>query len=171
MLSFSKNRRAILLSSALFGVMALSACTSLGPVYNGDSGGQHAVALSFSQPTNPLEQIVYQQLERRFTVATSPDAPNVSVSVTTATRALAQSTSTDPQTGQLLTATGTVKITKNGQPVLTATRQATASYSTSGQVLADNSGQTNAANQAAQSLADTLELTILAALTPATAGQ
>ena len=169
MLSFSKTRRAALLAVSLAGAMALAACT-LTPAYNGDSG-QHAVALSFADPTNPLEQIVYQSLQRRFTVATSPDAPLVSVSVTTATRALAQSTTTDPQANQLLTATGTVKITKGGQPVMTATRQATATYSSSGQVLADNSAQTNAANQAAQALADTLELTILAALTPATAGQ
>jgi LPS-assembly lipoprotein len=169
MLSFSRTRRAALLAVSLAAGLALAACT-LTPAYNGDSG-QHAVALSFAEPTNPLEQIVYQSLERRFTVATSPDAPAVSVSVSTATRALAQSVTTDPQASQLLTATGTVKITKNGQPVLTATRQATATYSTSGQVLADNSAQTNAANQAAQALADTLELTILAALTPATAGQ
>ena len=169
MLSFSHTRRALLLGSALIAVGVLAACT-MTPAYNGDSG-QHAVALSFASPNTPLEQIVYQELERRFTVATSPDAPLVSIAVTTATRALAQSTTTDPQAGQLLTATGTVKITKGGQPVLTATRQATATYSTSGQVLGDNSAQTNAANQAAQALASTLELTILAALTPATAGQ
>ena len=170
MLSFNQVLRAAMLASAIAGAATLAGCT-LTPVYNDASASQQAMALNFAAPNSPLEQIVYQELARRFGTSDSPNAPSISVAVTTATRALTQSVTTDPAANRLLTATGTVKITKGGQPVLTATRQATATYSDSGQVMGDNSAETNAADQAAKALAETLQLTIMAALTPATAGQ
>ena len=169
MSSFSRPRRTLLLSLALGGALALSACT-FGPVYN-DQGAQTAMEVGLAAPTNPLEQIVYQDLQRRFGVSANPSAPQVSVTVSTASRALAQSVTADPAKDSIMTATGVLRITRDGKPVLTTTRQATATYSAQGQVLGDKSAETAAAEQAASALAQTLELTIMSTLAPAPAAQ
>ncbi|MEO8882637.1 MAG: hypothetical protein ABI377_04350 [Devosia sp.] len=148
-------------------MVALAACT-MTPAFNDDTAAQK-IALNFDAPTNPLEQIVYQDLSTRFGQSSAPGAPEVNIAVSTASRALAQSSTTDPAASQLMTATGIIKITQNGNKILTTTRQATATYSTNSQVLADNSAATNAGDQAAHALAETLELTIISALTPAAA--
>jgi hypothetical protein len=135
------------------------------PAYNDDASAQ-AMALDFAAPTNPLEQIVYQDLGTKFGNSTDPSAPQVSIVVSTASRDLAQSTTSDPEQSMLMTATGVIRITRGGENVLTATRQATATYSANTQVLADNSAETSAGEQAAHALADTLELTIISALAP-----
>jgi LPS-assembly lipoprotein len=154
-----------LLGLSFLAAATLSACTGLTPVYS-DPGASTAMALNFAAPNTPLEQIVYQDLARRFGLSQSPDSPRVSVTVSTATRTLGQSVTTDPAGSELLTATGVLRITRNGQPVLTTTRQATATYSADSQVLADNAAATAAGEQAAHALADTLELTIMSALAP-----
>jgi LPS-assembly lipoprotein len=169
MSSFSRLRRAALLSLAVAGVAMLSACT-FGPVYE-DQGAAQAMEIGLAPPSNPLEQIVYQELQRRFGVSSNPGAPQVSVTVSTASRALAQSVTADPSKDSIMTATGVLRITRDGQPVLTTTRQATATYSTQGQVLGDKSAETAAAEQAATALAQTLELTIMSKLAPAPAAQ
>ncbi|MGN6102720.1 MAG: hypothetical protein ACTHOR_16380 [Devosia sp.] len=161
------SRRSALLLVLLGGAAGLAGCTFT-PVYS-DQSAVNRMAVSFGQPTNHLEQIVYQDLARRFTPATTPDAPMVTVSVSNYSRALAQSVTTDPAKGQLMTVTGVLRITVDGQPLTTTTRQATSTYSTDSQVLADNAAADAAAEQAAHSLADTLELTIISALTPKTA--
>jgi len=164
MSSSSLRRRVLLLGGALAGTAFLAAC-SFTPVYD-DQGAASALALNFAPANNPLEQIVYQDLSTRFGQATTPGAPMVSVTVTTYSRAIGQSQSGDPAASQLMTATGVLRISQNGNPLLTTTRQATATYTTDSQVLADNSAATAAQQQAAHALAETLELTIMSALTP-----
>lgn len=173
MSSFSAYFRAALLAVALSGTAALSACTGFMPVYGDRGGAQETMALNFSAPNNELEQLVYQDLSRKFGMSSDPAAPQVSITVSTASRALAQSQTAapDPAVSQLLTATGVIRITRGGAPVLTATRQATATYTADSQVLADNSAQTAASQQAAHALADTLELTIMSALAPTAPAQ
>jgi LPS-assembly lipoprotein len=166
MSSFSAYFRAALLAVALSGTAALSACTGFTPVYGDRGGSEQAMALNFAAPNNELEQLVYQDLSRKFGMSSDSTAPQVSIAVSTATRALAQSQTADPAISQLLTATGVIRITRGGAPVLTATRQATATYTADSQVLADSSAQTAAGQQAAHALADTLELTIMSALAP-----
>ena len=117
MSSFSRLRRAALLSLAVAGVALLSACT-FGPVYE-DQGAAQAMEIGLAPPSNPLEQIVYQELQRRFGVSSNPGAPQVSVTVSTASRALAQSVTADPAKDSIMTATGVLRITRDGQPVLT----------------------------------------------------
>jgi hypothetical protein len=170
MSSFSLSIRASLLAAALAATAALAGCTGLTPVY-GDHGADQAMALNFAAPNSELEQLVYQDLTRRFGTSDAPDAPQVSISVSTAARDLAQSVNRDPAVNELMTATGIIKITRGGHPVLTAVRQATAPFTTNSQVLADNSAQVAAGQQAAHALADTLELTIISALAPNTPAQ
>ncbi|HTJ58170.1 MAG TPA: hypothetical protein VL418_11460 [Devosiaceae bacterium] len=167
MSSFNLLFRAGLVAFSIAGGAALSGCT-MTPAFN-DNAAVSAMALGFAAPTNPQEQIVYQDLTRRFGTSSDPHAPQVSVAVTTASRTLAQSTTTDPTSSQLMTATGIIKITKDGDNILTATRQATSTYTNDNQVLADTSASSNAADQAAHALADTLELTIISALAPTAA--
>ena len=164
MSSFSLSIRAGLVALS---IAALAGCT-MTPAFNDNTAAQK-MALNFDTPTNPQEQIVYQDLSTRFGQSSDPSAPEVNIAVSTASRALAQSSTADPAASQLMTATGVIKITQNGNKILTATRQATATYSTDSQVLADNSAGTNAGDQAAHALAQTLELTIISALTPAPA--
>jgi LPS-assembly lipoprotein len=162
----SLSLRAAMMTFALGAAVSLSACNGLTPVY-GNNGAEQAMQLQFAEPNNPLEQLVYQDLQRRFGTSDSPDTPQVSVSVTAATRDLAQSASGDPAAAnELVTASGVLHITRGGQSILTASRQATATYSTDTQVLASNSAADAAQEQAAHALADTLTLTIMSALAP-----
>lgn len=161
----SLSLRAALAALALGAALSLSACDGFTPVY-GDNGAAQAMQLQFANPTNPLEQIVYQDLQHHFGTSDSPDAPQVSVSVSTASRDLAQSVSGDPETSALMTASGVLHITRGGQTILTASRQATATYTTDSQVIADNAAGNAAQEQAAHALAETLELTIISALAP-----
>lgn len=167
MSSYNALFRSGVAAAALAGALMLSACSGFTPVYSDQSSS--ALALHFADPNNPLEQIVYQDLGRRFGTSDSPDAPQVSVTVSSFARQLTQSISADPAQSYLMTASGVLRITRNGQQVLTATRQATATYTSDSQVLADNSAQQAASEQAAHALAETLELTIMSALAPAPA--
>jgi hypothetical protein len=169
MSSFKPLFRTAFLALSMATGVALAGCT-MTPVYQ-DPGAAQALALNFAAPTNPLEQIVYQDLTRRFGASQSASAPQVSITVSTASRPLAQSVTTDPAKSELMTATGVIRITRNGQKILTANRQATATYSSDSQVLADNAAETAAAEQAAHALASTLELTIVAALAPTAPSQ
>jgi hypothetical protein len=148
----------------------LSACTGLTPVY-GDNGASQALKVGFDQPTNPLEQIVYQDLQRRFGSSDDPNAPQISIRVTAAIRGLAQSATTDPATSDLATATGNLKITRAGQQVINTSRQATTTFTQDIQGIADYSAENSAEEQAAHALSDTLELTIMAALMPSAPAQ
>jgi LPS-assembly lipoprotein len=169
MSSSNLTRRAALSVLALAASAVLAGCT-MTPVYN-DNSAASALQLNFAAPTNPLEQIVYQDLTTKFGAASTPDAPQVSVTVTSYARAISQASTTDPAKGNLMTVSGVLRITRGGQPVLTTSRQATATYSSDSQVLADNSALTGAQEQAAHALADTLELTIISALAPQTANR
>ena len=169
MSSFSVTLKAGFLALALAGTAALSGCTFT-PALN-DEAPSRAMALQFAPANNPLEQLVYQDLGTRFGLSNDPNAAQVSVTVSTYSRDLAQSSTVDPSKGKLMTATGILRITRGGQSVLTTTRQATASYSADSQVLGDKSAETAAQEQAAHALADTLELTIISALTPPAASR
>ncbi len=144
----------------------LSGCSGLTPVYS-DQGAASAMAVRFDDPNNPLEQIVYQDLGHRFNLSDDPNASEIGISVSSYTRQLTNSQTTDPAgTTYLSTVSGVLHISRGGSPVTTATRQATATYKTAGQVLGDNSAQQVATEQAAHALADTLQLTIISALSP-----
>jgi LPS-assembly lipoprotein len=166
----SLSFRAALMALSLTATAGLAGCTGLTPVY-GDNGAAQALKLSFAQPTNPLEQIVYQDLQRRFGTTDDPNAPQVSVQVTAAARDLAQSTTTDPATSELATATGNLKIKREGQIIANVSRQATATFTQDAQGIADYTALNAAEEQAAHALADTLELTIMSTLMPSAPAQ
>jgi hypothetical protein len=161
----SSSLRAALAVLSIAGAAGLSGCTGLTPVY-GDNGAAEALKVGFGQPTNPLEQIVYQDLQRHFGTTDDPDAPQVTVQVTAAIRNLAQSTTTDPATSELATASGNLKIKRNGELIANVSRQGTATFTQDSQGIADFTAANAAEEQAAHALADTLQLTIMSTLLP-----
>jgi LPS-assembly lipoprotein len=166
MSSFSLFFRATAFAVALGTAGVLSGCTGLTPVYGDRDTSQRALPMSFATPNSELEQVVYQDLIRKFGTSDNPNAPQISVKVSVASRPAGQSATPDPALPQLLTATGFLQITRNGDKMLTTSRQATATYTANSQIIGDSTAYTGAAQQAAHALADTLELTILAALSP-----
>jgi len=155
---------------SLAAAASLAGCSGLTPVY-GTNGAAQALKLSFDQPTNPLEQVVYQDLQRDFGTTDDPTAPQVSIRVSAATRALAQSTTTDPAATELATATGNLKIKHDGQLIANVSRQGTATFTQDYQGIADYTAINAAEEQAAHALAETLELTIMSTLLPSTPTQ
>ncbi len=149
---------------------ALSACT-LTPVYGDHGVTAEATKLSFAAPRSRLEQVVYQELALRFGTSDAPDTPQVSLTVTSSTRVVAQSVTLDPAVPGIATVTGTITIRRGGRIVLTATRQASQTFTNDGQALANSVAQSDAAERAARGLAESLRLTILGALAGPELGQ
>ena len=169
-MSLSRALRNGLMSLGLLALGGLSACT-LTPVYGDHGVTADALKLNFAAPHSRLEQVVYQELALRFGTSDAPDAPQVSVSVASSSRVVAQSTTVDPAVPSIATATGTITITRGGKVILTATRQASQTFTNGGQVLANNAAQADAAERAARGLAESLRLTIIAALAGPEVGQ
>ena len=159
--------RNILLSLTFTGsAIALSGC-GLTPLYGDSSLTRQSMALSYAEPTSRLEQIVYQELGRSFAPSASADAPLVSVSVSRSGRGVTRTSNPGSTTNYEMVVTGTILIVgpePEKKVILNVTRQASASYTTTGQVLADNSADIEASERGARALAETLRLTVLATL-------
>lgn len=164
MSSFNVVFSKLLILSVILGGGTLSACT-LTPVYGEHGVARETMQLNLAAPDSRLEQIVYQELARRFGVSETPDAPHVKVSVVSSSRALALSQTSDPAKAYLETISGTVTITRPGRPDIILTRSASSHYTEDSQVLANSSAKANADEQAASALAQSLRLAIIAALT------
>ncbi|MEO5805347.1 hypothetical protein [Devosia sp.] len=165
----SLSKRLLSLSfRGLFVLVAplLVACT-LTPVYSENSAAKANLQLAYAQPVNRLEQIVYQDLAFRLGGSDSETAVLASVSVVSSIRAVAASTTVNPNKPYDVTLTGTLTLTvrdgSNAEPI-TLIRRATASYTQNGQVGADASAEIGATEQAAHALAESLRLAVLATM-------
>lgn len=147
----------------VMGASVLSGCT-LTPVYGDHGLTASQLKLDLAAPANRLEQVVYQRLALRFGTSDGPDAPRVSVKVSATSSHAGQSATADPEASQIETGTAVLTISRPGKPDFTATRQVSVTYTTSGQVLANNEARTDAGEQAARALAEQLRLTILSVL-------
>ena len=162
----SLSRRTLVSGLFVLGLLStagLSACT-LTPVYDSQGAVAETMKLNFAAPHNRLEQVVYQELALHFGTSDAPDAPQVSITVGSSSRVVAQSVTTDPAVPSIVTATGTIIISRDGKIVMTTTRQASQTYTNDTQVLANTTAQADAADQAARGLAESLRLAILSAL-------
>lgn len=150
---------------ALAGSIGLAGCT-LSPIYSGKVAERASVALAYAKPTSRLEQIIYQDLALRFGGTDSKTAPLVTVSASTSSRGTAMSQTGNPSKPHDVTVTARLTITpQSGEgKAITLTRQATASYTTNSQVLADTEAASEASERAAHAAAESLRLAILAAL-------
>lgn len=169
-----RGLRAGLLALALFAPLALASCTSFAPVY-GDNGIVNSeLALTYAKPTNRLEQIIYQDLALRLGKSSDANAPLVTIKTSTKSRSL-PTADASPVSQKQVTVTATITIAKLETPttadaaavmktIYTASRNASADYTTGPQSLANQQAAEEASERAAKALAETVRLTIIAAL-------
>lgn len=144
--------------------LPLAACTGVGPVYQYGAADAERMAVQFASPNNRLELIIYNELKLRFRQGGS-DAPRVSISARQANRSLTNNTVSSPVSQYQATVTASLRVTDPvGKTLGSASRSATADYTTSAQVLAAREAADEAGRRAARAIADTLRLEILAAL-------
>lgn len=145
---------------------ALGAC-SFSPVYSGTLAGQPLLNLAYAEPRSRLEQVIYQELALRLGTSDAPTAPLATVRVASAGGVVGLSTTANPNKLHKTTITASLTIARRdgteASPV-TFTRQASAEYTTSGQVLADTAAANEAAERAAKAAAESLRLAVLASL-------
>jgi hypothetical protein len=165
MSSFKTPLRTLLVSIGFLAPAALLAGCVLTPVYSDGARARHGVALAYAEPNSRLEQIVYQELGRSFGPDSGKGAPLVQVSISPGARAVVHTVNPGIKTNYEMAVTGTITIVQPGpepKTILQATRHASASYTTDGQVLADNAAEVEAAERATRALAESFRLTMLA---------
>jgi len=142
-------------------LLFLAGCT-ISPVYSDRSAARDTFNLAFASPNSRLEQIVYSQLVSNFGRSLRPDALLVTISVA------GSAISPGPNNVGLK---GIISITgPSGETIFSGIRTASASYSGSGQSLANQQAANEAAERAARQLAQTIRLTLIGVLS-ARAGQ
>lgn len=162
MLSSSRTLGAILVALTL--TAGLTGCTGLMPVYSERGLGTERVEISYAEPTNRLEQIIYQDLALRLGKS-SGDVPTVRISASQHSVALTNGTVSAPSSQRQMVVTGRVRVTDAaGEVLFSGTRSQTADYTSGPQTLANQQAEISAARRAALLLADTIRLEIIAAL-------
>ena len=157
--------RSAALGLALAASLALAGCSGFRPVY-GESGViQERLELNYAKPSSRLEQIIIQDLALRLGSGRNPDAPIVRIVASSAARTLTRTAVVKPSTQHELTVTASYAVTSSGgETLISGTRRASATYSSSGQVLADEAAVSDATERAGHEVAETIRLTILAEL-------
>lgn len=161
----SAMRRIALAAILLGGATALGAC-SFTPVYSSALAGQPMLELAYAKPTTRLEQIIYQELALRLGASEAATAPLVMATVATSSSAIGMSVTANPNKPYRATVSATLTVTPrdgSGKP-LSFTREASAEYTASGQVLANTAAATDAQERAARAVAESLRLALLASL-------
>lgn len=156
-------RNALLTLGILASLGAVSGC-SFAPVYGDASVAEQVVALNYAKPLNRLEQIVYQDLALRLGAEAGPDAPLVTILVDTNRRSLTRSKTVNPTPSTEVTAIGTVTVTRGAEVVTTFVRKATATYTQNLQVLSNKAAETDGEERAAEALAESIRLALIAML-------
>lgn len=164
MLSSRLPRRLAIATLVLGLGAALSAC-SFSPVYSDTSSSLTRLDITYAKPRNRLEQIIYQELAMRLGMSSSPEAGQLIVSAGAQGGDIMLSATTNPRKSAETTVTATLTLKRAGRPDLQLTRKATAGYTRSGQILADQAAATEAGERAALSVAEALRLAVLASLT------
>lgn len=162
---WSRLFRPIAMAGVLLGAGAMLGACSFTPVYGGATAAQPTLSLAYAKPASRLEQIIYQELALRFGRADAAAARLAMVTVSTATAAIGMSATANPHKLARVTVTATLNISdRDGANPLTITRHATADYTTSDQVMANQTSATEAGERAAKAAAESLRLGILATL-------
>lgn len=155
----------------------LAGCTAFTPVYGERGVSQQRLELAYSEPGNRLDQLVIQDLSLKLGKSGDPDAPLVTISSSPANRTLTRTGTAKPVTQQEVTVTVSYTVAADGRLVTFGSRSASASWTSSGQVYADEAAYRDAEERAARAAAETVRLSILSTLAtpvrpaPAAAGQ
>lgn len=157
--------RNALMALGLLGATVLAGCSGLTPVYGERGLGTERVALRYEEPRNRLEQIIYQDLALRLGKSSDPSSPRVVITTSSSARDLTRSAVSRPSDQYEAVVSATIRLIGPDDAVLlSTTRSAAALYSTSRQALASSEAQNEAYQRAARSLAETIRLTLLGAL-------
>ena len=142
------------------GLTLMVAACSFTPAYGPHSAGA-SLAFNFAEPGSRLEQIVYNDLSFAFGRAAGPDDPLISVTVTSSGRGIARSASANPEPASEAIASGTLRVTSGEEELFVLSRQASATYTKNGQIVADRQAKTDADERAAEALADIFRLALI----------
>jgi hypothetical protein len=166
-MSWSRPLRRIVFAGLVLGVGAALGACSFSPVYSGALASQPLLNLAYAKPATRLEQVIYQELALRLGSSDAATAPLATVSATPVAADMMLSATANPAKSVEVTVTATLTIApRDGSETepYTFTRTASADYTRSGQILADNAAAAEAAERAAKSAAESLRLAVLAAL-------
>lgn len=149
--------------------LVLAGC-SFTPLYGTDSASSE-YNLAYADPSSQIEQIIYQDLSLRLGRTVSSDAPLVKISASSSSKSIGRSSTGLPTNTRELTVTANAKITQTDalnpeivKTIYSGTKSASATYTTNGQRLADQEAAKDAQNRAAKAVAQSLRLSIAAAL-------
>lgn len=157
--------RSALIALGLSGALVLAGCTGLTPVYGERTLATEKQAFRYAEPTNRLEQVIYQELVLRFGRSADPSRPVVKITTTGTDDDLTRSDVLRPSEARQATVTAVIEVTGgDGQMLLKTTRSAAAPYMTDSQALAASEAEKAAYEQAARALAETIRLTLLGTL-------
>lgn len=166
-MSWSRTLPRALIAGLLLGATGILSACSFSPVYSDAMAGQTSLNLAYAAPKTRLEQIIYHELTLRFGESSAETAPLVAVTASSAAADMMVTSTTNPAKPVEVTVTATLTVSaRDGStmPDRQFTRSATANYTRSGQVLADNAAAEEASERAARSAAESLRLALLAAL-------
>jgi hypothetical protein len=166
-MSWSNTLRSVVFAGLALGLAAALGACSFSPVYSGALASQPMLNLAYAKPNSRAEQVIYQELALRFGTSDASTSPLATVRVSTAAANTMLSVTANPAKSVEVTVTATLTITArdgSAAPTQTYTRFATAGYTRSGQVLADNAAAAEAIDRAAKAAAESLRLAVLAGL-------
>lgn len=143
--------------------VSLAGCTFT-PVYGDYGVTQQRLEVAYSKPGSRLDQIVIQDLSLRLGKSDDPDAPLISISSSASSRTLTRTGTSKPVTQQQVTVNVSYTVAADGRVVTFGSRSASASWTSSGQVYADEAAYKDAEERAARAAGETVRLSILAAL-------
>lgn len=156
-------------ATALVAGLALAGC-GFTPLY-GTSSDRAAIPMSYAAPQTQAEQIIYNELALSFPRTDNPDAPRLNISSSGGNRRIGRSSTGLPTTTQEWTQSATATITQpdpldpaQTQTIYEGSKSASATYTTNGQRLADQEAAKDAEKRAARAVAQSLRLSIKAAL-------
>jgi hypothetical protein len=164
MSSSSRFLRQGFIALALMGGVSLAGCTSFTPVYGDYGVVQRRLEVAYSKPGSRLDQIIIQDLSLKLGKSDNPDAPLVTISSGAGNRTLTRTGTSKPVTQQEAIVNVSYTVVADGRVVTFGSRSASASWTTSGQVLADEAAYRVAQERAARAAAETVRLSILSAL-------
>jgi hypothetical protein len=154
-----------LIALGLSGALALSACSGLTPVYGERTLATERQAFRYAEPTNRLEQVIYQELVLRFGRSADASRPLVKITTDGDDYDLTKSGVARPSKARQVTVEAVIEVTAaDGRPLLKTTRSASAPFMRDSQALAASEAEKAAYEQAARALAETIRLTLMGTL-------
>ncbi|MBU1174851.1 MAG: hypothetical protein KKH72_05560 [Alphaproteobacteria bacterium] len=146
-------------------VLPLLVGCSFAPLYGGTDAVGFGAGFAYAEPTNRLEQIIYQELAFRLGTNKSADAPRVKINASQSDRRIGRTSAGSVLSAHEAVVSASLIVTRgaDGQQALSITRFTSTGFEQSGQVAADRAASETAGEKAARALADTFRLILVAA--------